>query len=157
MGLGKTLQALIGVALAHNDSATNDDDTPNVSSLVVCPSTLVGHWIGEIEKYFPGRSVFKLLCFAGSRSERRALWSSTSAFANIVVTSYAILRSDIELLASKTWCYCILDEGHLLKNPKTGKAICYRTKIMLLFKRLLIISVTLIDCSDCSCFKTYTR
>jgi len=43
-----------------------------------------------------------------------------------VVTSYSVLRSDVKQLASKSWIYCILDEGHLLKNPKTATAIAAR-------------------------------
>eukprot|EP00585_Thalassiosira_rotula_P006925 CAMPEP_0196148030 /NCGR_PEP_ID=MMETSP0910-20130528/26847_1 /TAXON_ID=49265 /ORGANISM="Thalassiosira rotula, Strain GSO102" /LENGTH=587 /DNA_ID=CAMNT_0041410623 /DNA_START=72 /DNA_END=1836 /DNA_ORIENTATION=- len=41
---------------------------------------------------------------------------------SIVVTSYSVLRSDINLLEDILWDWCILDEGHLLKNPKTSTA-----------------------------------
>jgi len=41
---------------------------------------------------------------------------------NLVVTNYAILRNDIDQLSRIKWNYCILDEGHLLKNPKTATA-----------------------------------
>jgi TATA-binding protein-associated factor len=116
MGLGKTLQALVGVAIAHNAAAKKR----NCCSLVVCPSTLVGHWLGEIEKYFPVKDVFQPLIFVGNRQQRVEKWRNMMSRANIVVTSYAYLRSDIELLSSTNWCYCILDEGHLLRNPKTG-------------------------------------
>jgi SNF2 family DNA or RNA helicase len=122
MGTGKSVQALVAVALAHSDpSDSNRASKPR--SLVVCPSTLVGHWTGEIEKYFPKLSIFRSLCLVGNRSEREALWNSKSDLVNIVITSYAVLRSDIDYLESDKWSYCILDEGHLLKNPKTGKQI----------------------------------
>lgn len=122
MGTGKSVQALMAVALAHSD--LSDSSRPSKPlSLVVCPSTLVGHWAGEIEKYFPSQSIFKSLCLVGSRSERQALWNSKPDPVNIVITSYAVLRSDVDYLETERWCYCILDEGHLLKNPKTGKQI----------------------------------
>jgi hypothetical protein len=118
MGLGKTLQALIGVALSHCDSESETAKSP--ISLVVCPSTVVGHWMREIERFFPGR-VFQALALSGKASQREALWNERLTSSNIVVTNYAVLRSDIDMLATKVWRYCILDEGHLLKNPKTGK------------------------------------
>jgi hypothetical protein len=120
MGLGKTLQALVGVAMAHHDNLGIGEKHEH-ASLIVCPSTVVGHWVAEIEKFFPGQSIFRSLYFAGSASERKSLWSSTMPRCNIIVTSYSVLRSDVDLLASKEWCFCILDEGHLLKNPKTGE------------------------------------
>lgn len=43
---------------------------------------------------------------------------------NIVVVSYATLRREVKVLSKAQWHYCILDEGHLLKNPKTGKKMC---------------------------------
>lgn len=40
--------------------------------------------------------------------------------ANLVITSYSILRTDVELLSKHSWHVCVLDEGHLLRNAKTG-------------------------------------
>jgi SNF2-related domain/Domain of unknown function (DUF3535) len=122
MGLGKTLQALVGVALSHTDSAVNFERSRPLS-LVVCPSTLVGHWVSEIEKFFPEKSIFNPLGFAGSTATRKKLWTSKLPDCNIVVTSYSVLRTDADLLAEVDWRFCILDEGHLLKNPKTGKSL----------------------------------
>jgi SNF2 family DNA or RNA helicase len=50
MGLGKTLQALVAIALAHDDSKMSGKTSV---SIVVCPSSVVGHWIAEIRKFFP--------------------------------------------------------------------------------------------------------
>ena len=38
---------------------------------------------------------------------------------NLIVASYEIVRNDIEFLRSIIWNYCILDEGHIIKNPKS--------------------------------------
>jgi TATA-binding protein-associated factor len=116
--LGKTIQALVGVALAHSDV-----EAPNrnhICSLIICPSTLLGHWLCEIRKFFPGSKVFRDRSLTGNYSKRKAAFESSDDF-NIVVVSYAILRSDIDYLQNKEWTCCILDEGHLLKNPKTGE------------------------------------
>jgi SNF2-related domain len=114
---GKTLQALIAMALCHCDD-TKGDEAP--LSLIVCPSTLVGHWMAEIAKFFPGRGVFRPLCYMGSKSQRESLRHSMKSSINVVVTSYAVLRNDDDFLTKHRYRLCALDEGHLLKNHMTG-------------------------------------
>lgn len=38
---------------------------------------------------------------------------------NLIIASYEIVRNDIEFLQTLTWNYCVLDEGHIIKNPKS--------------------------------------
>ncbi|EEC50024.1 predicted protein, partial [Phaeodactylum tricornutum CCAP 1055/1] len=122
MGLGKTLQALICVAISHDVVHHAAPDSKPVS-IVVCPSTLVRHWIAEINRFFKSDDpVFFPLELSGSSTSRRAVWEKGLVFCNIIVTSYSVLRSDIRMLASQSYHYCVLDEGHLLKNPKTETA-----------------------------------
>jgi TATA-binding protein-associated factor len=90
-------------------------------SLVVCPSTVVGHWVGEIRRFFPRSQVLSPFDFTGPVKVRRQAWDKEGHKHNIVVTSYSVLRADVDLLEKTIWDYCVLDEGHLLKNPKTGK------------------------------------
>jgi TATA-binding protein-associated factor len=116
---GKTLQALVAIALSHVSPSGHPE--PDKLSLIVCPSSVVGHWTAEINKFFPNGTVFHPLSLTGSASERKLLWNSRKPSVNIVVTSYAVMRADIELLSQVDWQFCVLDEGHLLKNPKTGK------------------------------------
>lgn len=115
--LGKTLQALVAIAMSHCDGI---DDGVEVISLIVCPSTLVGHWMAEISKFFPGSSVFRPVCYMGSKSQRNALWDTMEPKTNLVVTSYAVLRNDADILTKRKYTSCTLDEGHLLKNHTTG-------------------------------------
>jgi TATA-binding protein-associated factor len=124
LGLGKTLMALTAVAMAHCDSLNNDTD--KALTLVVCPSTLVAHWVNEINRFFPRNdndnlSIFRVINYSGPAKARKGLWDRNMKNGSIVITSYSILRSDIDLLAKTPWLYCILDEGHLLKNPRTGE------------------------------------
>ena len=117
--LGKTLQSLVAVAISH---CSDTDECPAPKrSLVVCPSTVVGHWVGEIRRFFPQSKVLSPFDFTGPAKSRRKAWDKESYNHNIVVTSYSVLRSDVDLLEKTIWDYCILDEGHLLKNPKTGE------------------------------------
>lgn len=120
MGVGKSLQALIGIALAHSDSVVGNDGA--VKSLVVCPSTVVGHWINEVRKYFPDEHIFKPLMYTGPAKSRKAMLQEQLEECNLVVTSYSVLRNDIDALSSFPWVYCVLDEGHLLKNPRSATA-----------------------------------
>eukprot|EP00580_Thalassiosira_gravida_P017110 CAMPEP_0201673806 /NCGR_PEP_ID=MMETSP0494-20130426/35590_1 /ASSEMBLY_ACC=CAM_ASM_000839 /TAXON_ID=420259 /ORGANISM="Thalassiosira gravida, Strain GMp14c1" /LENGTH=761 /DNA_ID=CAMNT_0048155799 /DNA_START=260 /DNA_END=2545 /DNA_ORIENTATION=- len=128
MGLGKTLQSLIAVAISHYDKSvvSNDSADPsecsNKKSLVICPSSVVGHWVSEILRFFPSNEIFACFDFTGSAKTRRATWHKKFHMSNIVITSYSVLRSDINLLEDVLWDWCILDEGHLLKNPKTSTA-----------------------------------
>ncbi|OVA11083.1 SNF2-related [Macleaya cordata] len=116
MGLGKTLQASAIVAsdIAERRASNNGQDP---LSLIVCPSTLVGHWAYEIEKYID-TSVIKPLQYAGSAQERTSLRSHFEKH-NVIITSYDVVRKDIDYLGQILWNYCILDEGHIIKNSKS--------------------------------------
>lgn len=116
MGLGKTLQASAIVAsdiVEHRSSCSEHD----LLSLIICPSTLVAHWAYEIEKFIDS-SVMKPLQYVGSAQERSSLRSQFEMH-NIILTSYDVVRKDIEHLGQISWNYCILDEGHIIKNPKS--------------------------------------
>lgn len=123
MGLGKTLQSLIGIALSHFDAKKGDEP----KSLVVCPTSVVGHWMQEINRFFKHGEVFVPFCFLTSTNRNKNLSMELLEKYNIVVTSYATLRSECAKLSSIDWWNCVLDEGHLLKNPKTATAISARS------------------------------
>ncbi|KAL8709163.1 MAG: hypothetical protein Q9220_006043 [cf. Caloplaca sp. 1 TL-2023] len=130
MGLGKTLQTLCIVASDHHMRAeefakTQNPDYRPLPSLIVCPPTLSGHWQQEIATYAPFLSC---LGFVGPASDRGRLREQLGK-TDIVITSYEVCRNDVEVLAPFNWNYCVLDEGHLIKNP--------RAKTTLAVKRLL--------------------
>ncbi|ONK68755.1 uncharacterized protein A4U43_C05F15610 [Asparagus officinalis] len=116
MGLGKTLQAsaIVATDIVEQRACNNGKDP---SSLIICPSTLVGHWAYEIEKFID-KSVIITLQYAGSVQERTSLQEQFDK-CNVVITSYDVVRKDIDYLGRLTWKYCILDEGHIIKNPKS--------------------------------------
>lgn len=117
MGLGKTLQASAIVAsdVAEHIALNSSKDLP--PSLIICPSTLVGHWVYEIEKFIDG-SLLTTLQYVGSAQERISLRSQFSEH-NVIVTSYDVIRKDVDYLRQLFWNYCILDEGHIIKNSKS--------------------------------------
>ncbi|KAG0475517.1 hypothetical protein HPP92_015203 [Vanilla planifolia] len=116
MGLGKTLQASAIVASDIVEWRACNCGKENLS-LILCPSTLVGHWAYEIEKYID-RSVMMTLQYIGSAQERMLLRGQLDKY-NVVITSYDIVRKDIDFLSKLCWNYCILDEGHIIKNSRS--------------------------------------
>ncbi|KIW24153.1 uncharacterized protein PV07_09885 [Cladophialophora immunda] len=119
MGLGKTLQTLCIVASDHHIRAeeyakTQAPDMRRLPSLIVCPPTLSGHWQQEIKQYAPFLSCVAYVGPPSDRISRRPLLEK----ADVVITSYDVCRNDNDILTPITWNYCVLDEGHLIKNPK---------------------------------------
>ncbi|XP_078035668.1 histone acetyltransferase 1 isoform X2 [Augochlora pura] len=114
MGLGKTLQTLCILALDHH---RNPHAPP---SLVVCPPTLTGHWVYEAEKFFESKDL-SVLQFAGTPPDRDKLRPKVT-YHRLVVASYDIVRKDIDYFEMRQWNYCVLDEGHVIKNGKTKSA-----------------------------------
>jgi TATA-binding protein-associated factor len=109
MGLGKTLQTIAVLASHHHSKGGK------CTSLVVCPSTLTGHWYHEIHRYCDNLSP---LCYVGTSAERKKILPSVSSH-SVIITSYEVLRNDVEVFTSYAFEYCVLDEGHVIRNAKT--------------------------------------
>ncbi|OAA33193.1 hypothetical protein AAL_00658 [Moelleriella libera RCEF 2490] len=119
MGLGKTLQTICIVASDHHQrqedfAKTGAPDVRRLPSLIVCPPTLSGHWQQEIRTYAPFLTV---TTYVGPPAERKAMRSRLGE-TDIIVTSYDVCRNDTDVLDKHSWNYVVLDEGHLIKNPK---------------------------------------
>ncbi|MEI8340657.1 MAG: SNF2-related protein, partial [Verrucomicrobiota bacterium] len=104
MGLGKTLQALAFLQITGG------------KSLIICPSSLIYNWQREAERFVPG---LKVLCIQGA--SRRELFDQMPA-ADLVVTSYPLLRRDIDHYRGFKFTTAILDEAQHIKNPDTQNA-----------------------------------
>ncbi|PCH38434.1 SNF2 chromatin remodeling protein [Wolfiporia cocos MD-104 SS10] len=120
MGLGKTLQSICILASKHYERAkrfqeTKSPDSIHLPSLIICPPTLTGHWYYEILKYTDN---LKPVLYTGNSRERAKLLARLKKF-DVVITSYEVVRNDIANLQDLNWHYCILDEGHIIKNAKT--------------------------------------
>jgi TATA-binding protein-associated factor len=88
MGLGKTLQSLVAIAMRHEKEKAGQEGV----SLIVCPSTLVDHWVGEVGKFFKD-GVFRCVGYGGGVKERREKKKLVEAGGvNLIVTSYSVLR-----------------------------------------------------------------
>ena len=87
---------------------------------MVCPPTLVGHWPHEIHK-FVGSEHLRTLAYEGTPPQRAVLRKQL-AVADVVIMSYETLRSDADWVAGVHWNYCVLDEGHIIRNPRSKVA-----------------------------------
>ena len=111
MGLGKSAQ-LIAFLLAHRDEMRRVGPT-----LVVCPSSLVYNWKAEFAKFAPELA---LRVVAGTPVERQEVRDDKRA--DVFVTSYDLLRRDVEAYEGRRlWCVA-LDEAQYIKNPTTQAA-----------------------------------
>jgi TATA-binding protein-associated factor len=126
MGLGKSLQTICIVASKHEErrlayAKSQSVETQPLPSLIICPPTLVGHWYHEFKKFAPQ---IRTLRYAGNARERQGLRGAVATH-EVIITSYEVIRSDSDLLSSLDWLFCVLDEGHIIKNGKTklSKAI----------------------------------
>ncbi|OCT71624.1 TATA-binding protein-associated factor 172 [Xenopus laevis] len=122
MGLGKTLQSICILAGDHCQrskeySKKKSADCMPLPSLVVCPPTLTGHWVDEVGK-FCSKEYLNPLHYTGPPTERVRLQHQVKKH-NLVVASYDVVRNDIDFFRNIKFNYCILDEGHVIKNGKT--------------------------------------
>jgi len=108
MGLGKTLQVL-----AHLASAPRTRGCP---SLVVCPTSLVFNWAAEAARWTPQLRVLAL--HGADRHDRFADIPES----DLVVTSYALLRRDLDLYREVSFDTVVLDEAQHIKNRQTQNA-----------------------------------
>lgn len=120
MGLGKTLQSICILASKLAERAkrydeTQSPDSVHLPSLIICPPTLTGHWYYEVLKYAEN---IRPILYTGTSKERSKLLSKL-ATKDVVITSYEVVRNDIASLEDINWLYCVLDEGHVIKNAKT--------------------------------------
>ena len=110
MGLGKTLQ-MITLLLAEISHETKP-------SLIVTPSSLMDNWQREIVKFAPS---LKALVVRGDPSQRQMLIEE-NLNSDVLITSYDLIRRDIEHFEQREFNYCILDEAHYIKNHDTKNA-----------------------------------
>ncbi|MFZ5444415.1 MAG: SNF2-related protein [Myxococcota bacterium] len=103
MGLGKTLQAICAL---------------EKGTLVVCPTSVLPNWKAELARFRPSLTVN---AYHGP--------GRTLGDADVTLTTYAILRLDVEALAQKQWRIVVLDEAQAIKNPDSqATRAAYRLK-----------------------------
>ena len=107
MGLGKTLQTL---ALLCRAAEAGQLDAP---VLVVAPTSVVSNWVREAARFAPG---LRVVTVQETERRRGVRLAPLVAGAHVVVTSYALFRSDDERFAQLPWSGLVLDEAQFVKN-----------------------------------------
>lgn len=115
MGLGKTLQTLAHIYTEK--AAGNSGKKP---TLVIAPTSVVPNWKAEAKKFTPTLSVIVL------QGPRRKKEFPCIPYADLVLTSFALLQRDIEDLKKIDFHLVVLDEAQNIKNPaaKVTQAAC---------------------------------
>lgn len=105
MGLGKTIQVL--TTILHFKEENPFDNEP---ALIIVPPTLIPNWENEIKKFTPTLSYY---IYHGS--------NRTFPFEDydIILTSYGVVRLDLDMFLDKEWFICVIDEAQNIKNPNT--------------------------------------
>ena len=112
MGLGKTVQ-ILSVILSYIEES-NDSKT----SIVVSPSSLTLNWLNEAKKFAPN---LKVQVIRGTSAERKRLIENIDKY-DLIITSYDLLKRDIQYYKEYSFRYAIADEAQYLKNSTTQNA-----------------------------------
>jgi SNF2 family DNA or RNA helicase len=116
MGLGKTVQFI--AFLLH----LKEQDTLENPTLLVCPTSVLGNWEREVNKFAPS---LKVLQYHGDKRPKGKAFLEAVKKHDLIVTSYSLLHRDIKSLQSVSWQIIVLDEAQNVKNPeaKQSKAV----------------------------------
>ncbi|MFD5214865.1 SNF2-related protein [Microbacterium sp. NPDC058345] len=109
MGLGKTLQLLSLMVHAREQG----EGSP---FLVVAPTSVLGTWRSEAARFAPD---LRVTVIEGTSARRERSVADAAAGADIVVTSYTLLRLDEDEYTAGEWAAVVLDEAQFAKNPAT--------------------------------------
>ncbi|HXI51887.1 MAG TPA: DEAD/DEAH box helicase, partial [Candidatus Saccharimonadales bacterium] len=114
MGLGKTVQALAFLRWTRHGAV--EEEAGRAPHLVVCPTSLVFNWVAEAARFTPELRVLAL-----QGPERHARFAEITQ-ADLVVTSYALLRLDVERYREFAFDTVVLDEAQHIKNRQSQNA-----------------------------------
>jgi SNF2 family DNA or RNA helicase len=123
MGLGKTLQVITCLLKEHEDYAAqiaNGQDVPSIKpTLVIAPTSVIGNWRKEIERFAPQ---LRTMVHQGSERhrEKKAFTAHIPEY-DVVLTSFALARLDDKLLQGYTWQRIVVDEAQNIKNPQAAQ------------------------------------
>ena len=112
MGLGKTVQTLAWLELERLS-----EDAAGRPALIVCPTSLVDNWAEEAERFVPHMKVLTL-----SGPDRHEKWDDVEEV-DMVITSYALMKRDIDKHLEREYSAVVLDEAQHIKNRSTQNAV----------------------------------
>jgi SNF2 family DNA or RNA helicase len=135
MGMGKSAQVIARLvyerspagSVTHTTQPKTTKRKPTATqpattlapTLLIAPTSVVGNWGKEIEKFAPHLR-YHLHHGADRIRDKKAFIQEIQA-CDVVITSYTMVRMDEALLAAQTWQRIVIDEAQNIKNPKTAQ------------------------------------
>lgn len=116
MGLGKTLQVISLLLMEQHEWKSGVKECRR--SIIVCPASLVYNWKKEIERFAPELDA---VIITGNIAEREALIRATKP-GQILITSYDLLKRDVECYKDMVFAIQAIDEAQYIKNAGTQAA-----------------------------------
>ncbi len=111
MGLGKTIQVISLILKLKEENKLKNP------VLVICPTTLMGNWMKELQMFAPS---LKTTTYHG-------LDRKLDLKSDVILTTYAILRIDVEEMKKNTWGMIVVDEAQNIKNPDTAQTLAIKS------------------------------
>ncbi|CAM5790609.1 DEAD/DEAH box helicase [Brevibacillus borstelensis] len=118
MGLGKTIQFITYLLFLKE---TESRQSP---SLLICPTSVIGNWQKELQRFAPSLSVY---VHYGTARHKNEAFIQAAQEADLVITSYSLSHLDEQELASLAWSTICLDEAQHIKNAQTKQATSIRS------------------------------
>ena len=110
MGLGKTIQVISLILKLKEENKLKEP------VLVVCPTTLMGNWIKELQMFAPSLNVITY----------HGLDRKLDTKKDVILTTYAIMRIDVEEIKKYNWGMIVVDEAQNIKNPDTAQTVAIK-------------------------------
>lgn len=117
MGLGKTIQWITYLLYVL------EEEEPDTPSLLICPTSVIGNWQKELERFAPKLRVH---LHYGPNRLKGDVFRELLGEADLVITSYALAHLDEEELCGIRWSSICLDEAQNIKNAYTKQSSSIR-------------------------------
>src|SRR5574344_1325852 len=111
MGLGKTIQVISLVLKMKEEHQLKKP------VLVICPTTLMGNWMKELQMFAPALDA---TIYHGPDRQ-------LDVKHDVILTTYAIMRIDVEEMKKNTWGMIVVDEAQNIKNPDTAQTVAIKS------------------------------
>ena len=111
MGLGKTIQVISLILKLKEENKLKNP------VLVICPTTLMGNWMKELQMFAPS---VKVTTYHG-------LDRKLDTNFDVILTTYAIMRIDVEEMKKHSWGMIVVDEAQNIKNPDTAQTLAIKS------------------------------
>lgn len=124
MGLGKTVQIITLLLDGQHDSDARSDQggqpkTRSHPALVLCPTSLVGNWQRELERFAPSLRVY---VHHGANRPHALEFQQYAQTSDVVVSTYNLAYRDLADLSAIHWSHLVLDEAQNIKNSSSKQA-----------------------------------